>query len=258
MPKKRSKKTFKAKEPKKIAPIKLPIKKILQISMIFVIIPSLYMIIKHSDYFNLAGIKVIDERSTAAALDEELLKQYRGRNIFDIDIDLLAAGIESDYPTIKRAVVSRTLPDTLEIEIMPRAAVALLSSHEYFPVDRTGMVLPPAAKGEGLPVINGLSIWLNPRAGERLESKQLDIAFLLLDALKESAFRSDYTVTTINATNSSNLSFYLKNGIEVKIGRKAFPDRLKMLKATLEKPDLDKGNIRYVDLRFRDVVIGPR
>ena len=96
------------------------------------------------------------------------------------------------------------------------------------------------------------------RARELVENPKIRNAFLLLDALDESSTLSDYTVTAIDVSSYRNLSFYLENGIEVKIGGEDFPNRLKKLKITLANPDLDKENIKYIDLRFKGVVIGPK
>jgi len=213
---------------------------------------------RNSSYFNVSHIKIVDDLGMSAIDRTEMLSLYKGRNIFEIDINSLAARVRNQHPIIKQAVVKRVLPNTLEIEIVPRVPVATIRSRELYAVDRTGMILPLNGKNSDLPVITGLSIWLNPRVGQRLESQRLESAFLLIDALREVSFRSDNEIVSIDASNYRNLSAYLRNGIEIKIGNEDFPGRLKNLKATLENPDLNKDNMRYIDLRFRDVVIGPK
>jgi len=248
----------KKKEAKKYVPIKLPVKKILYFAVVIILILTPYLFLRNSRYFKLADI-IITEKGHASGIEKTgLLALYKGRNIFNIDINSLSSRIESDYPVIERAVVKKALPNMLEVNIIPRVPVARIESHEYFPVDRTGMVLSPEVESKKLPVITGFSIWLNPRAGERLESRQLESAFLLVDALKERPPSSAWSVNSINVTNYRNLSFYLSNGIEVKIGQEDFPGKLRMLEETLRRRGLNKDNIKYIDLRFRDVVIGPK
>ena len=46
--------------------------------------------------------------------------------------------------------------------------------------------------------------------------------------------------------------------MEIKIGNNHFIERLKILDQTLKTLALDTAKIRYIDLRFDDVVIGPR
>jgi cell division protein FtsQ len=245
-------------ESKKTAPLKIPIQKILRYGLVFAAVPSFYVLAKNSTYFDLANVRMVNGHHVSNPAKAEIISLYKGRNIFEIDINAIAGRIKNRHPVIKSAVVRRILPDTLEIYVIPRVPVAIIQGRENFPVDRTGMVLPPLEKPKNIPIITGLSIWLNPRIGEKIETKRLGSAFLLIDALGEVELRSEDRVVSIDASNYRNLSAYLKNGIEVKIGDENFSDRLIGLRSTLENSDLNKENIRYIDLRFRDVVIGPK
>ena len=53
-------------------------------------------------------------------------------------------------------------------------------------------------------------------------------------------------------------AIHSKDGIEIRIGNNHFIERLKILDQTLRTLALDAAKIRYIDLRFDDVVIGPR
>ncbi|MBI1976085.1 MAG: cell division protein FtsQ, partial [Candidatus Omnitrophica bacterium] len=52
--------------------------------------------------------------------------------------------------------------------------------------------------------------------------------------------------------------FYLRSGIQVKMGKEMFPERLRVLSKTLEQLNVPQEQIRYIDLRFDDPVIGPK
>jgi cell division septal protein FtsQ len=244
--------------PRRFAPIKLPIRKILYAAAIILLLAAFFIFLRNSPYFRLNDIKIIDRQNIAALDGARLLNLYKGRNIFDIDIDSIASRIKSEHPIIERALVKRVLPDRLRIDIISRVPFAVIKSHGYFPVDRTGMVLSPEVRRGKLLVITGLSSWFAPRVGERLKGREIENAFLLIDALRGRRFSPGYEAATIDVANHRNLSFYFGNGIEVKIGGENFEERLKMLKKTLSRRDLDKASIKYVDLRFKDVVIGPK
>lgn len=243
---------------------KLLTKKILYTVITFVSIAAIYLFLRNSPYFRLETIGVIDKGRVTALDTDELLRMYKGKNIFGININSLSSRIERNFPVIREAVVKKILPNKLEIDIIPRVPVAIIKSRGSFPIDRAGMVLSPEillpqTRGiRKLPAITGFSIWLSPKVGAKLKNPQLQNAFLLLDSLKESFILSDYAVDTIDVSNYKNISFYLENGIEVKIGNENFLDRLSRLKAVLDNPGLDKENIKYVDLRFKDVIIGPK
>lgn len=235
-------------------------KKALRIALVLAVIAAAGLAIRNSRYFKLESVEVVDVSCAAAGLETDgSLQANMGRNIFDIDIASLASRIETTYPAIKKAVVKRILPNRLEIDIIPRLPVAKIKDRRgYFPVDKTGMVLSPDMKSGRLPVIIGFSMWRRPRAGERLKNEQLKNTFRLIDAINETSVSLYYEVTTIDASSNRNLSLYLGSGIEVKIGGEDFSGRLKKLKEILADPDLDKDNIKYIDLRFKDVVIGPK
>ena len=238
----------------KLTPKRVRIKKILPPVLLLVIILSCFLFFKKSSYFALESVNVVD-RIRATKLDEnELLKIYKGRNIFDIDIAVLSSQVRGEYPVIKNARVKRVLPNRLEIDIVPRVPVAFLKGRPDFPVDRTGMLLSPEMESGELPIVTGVSVWRGLRAGERISDQRLEAAFSLVDALREASVLSDYKVQSIDASNYRNLSFYIENGIEVKIGDEDFAARLRRLKTKLKGLDLDKGSIKYIDLRFEDRV----
>lgn len=79
----------------------------------------------------------------------------------------------------------------------------------------------------------------------------------LLRELKKAKFLKNYGANRIDAGDLENLSFYLASGVEVRIGPENFKDRLETLSRTLKDPRLVMDKIKYIDLRFKDVVIGP-
>lgn len=257
MAKKKNAKKIRMIELKKIRPLLLT-KNFLWAAVILSLILAAFIFLKKSPYFAINNITVVDLARATSLTTGDLLRLYKGRNIFDVDIGSISSRIKGDYPVVKEVAVKRVMPGSLKITVVPRIPVAKVKMREYFPVDKTGMVLSPDMRSERVPVIVGVSSWLRPRVGERLKSLQLTSAFGLIDALKEGSFLSGYEVSVIDVSNYKNPSFYLESGIEVKVGSGNFADKLKKLKTTLANPDLDKDNIKYIDLRFEGVVIGPK
>ena len=249
-------------EPKKITiirpPRKIPVKKALRFLAVVIAILAIYMFFRNSRYFELDTIEISDGGVATGIRTKAFLELYKGRNIFEIDIRSISSRIENDHPVIRRAVVKRVFPNALAIDIVSRVPVCKVRSHKDFPVDRAGVVLEPGREAGDVPVITGLSMWLKPRVGEKIKNRKLENAFLLLDALSENPVPRGYRVTAIDVANHKNLYFYLENGIGVKIGGEKFAERLKMLKTILAKPDLNSDDIKYIDLRFKGVVIGPK
>ena len=217
-----------------------------------------YLFLKNSSYFNISEIRIIGADKVTGVSEREFLSLYKGRNIFDVDINSLSSIIKKEKPFIKNAIVKRVLPDVLEIDLECRIPIALVKAGRTYPIDNTGMVLSYEDVVGDLPVISGFSFWLKPIVGEEIREDRLRKGLLLLKELKESSIFKTYEVREINVKDPRNFSFYLKEGIEVMIGGEDFSERLVKLKKILSNPDLDKKNIKYIDLRFKNAVIGPK
>lgn len=215
-----------------------------------------------SDYFRMRTVETraafLDQRA-AAIINNQMLIAYKGRNIFRIDLKYVAGSIQSSYADIKDVVASIALPDKLVISLKLRRPVALVRSGKFYPIDEEGVVLPGTKWKESfrdLPVIEGVDIRYS---GKRGIPRNLILALSLLKNIKEAKFMNAYGVTSINAQDSKNMSFYMKNGVEVRIGAENFWDRLVMLGRTLRDPRLVMDKIKYIDVRFKgEVAIGPR
>jgi len=245
-------------ETKKIYIQKINYKRLIPALLILLTILTSYGLIKNSSYFSISQIRIVDIDGASGVKVKDLDTLYKGRSIFDVDIKSISSGIRESYPFIKDAVVKKVLPDTIEIDIISRMPVAKIKARVYFPIDNTGMVLSPEINSEDLPLISGLSMWLRPKSGARINDGKLKDALVLLESLNESSPLRAYKVTKIDARNSGNFVFYLENGIEVRIGGKDYTERVKRLVKTLSNTKIDKSNIKYIDVRFKDVVIGPK
>ena len=95
-------------------------------------------------------------RATSLEL-RQLAKLQEGQNIFSIDLDKVTRDLEF-HPWVKRAYVSRQVPDRIVIEIVEHQPVALVHLENLYLVDDEGEVFKRLQVGESidLPVITGL------------------------------------------------------------------------------------------------------
>jgi len=71
-------------------------------------------------------------------------------------------------------------------------------------------------------------------------------------------FSQEHEIHMVDVSDEKNLSLYIEDGIEIKIGGEKFRERLNRFNKTFESGKVDKNRIRYIDLRFGDVIIGPK
>lgn len=217
-----------------------------------------------SDYFRVNSVETRDtglDSSTVAYINNQLLHLYKGKNIFTVDLKAVSGALRARFPDAKEIIVKIALPDKIVVNMKFRRAIALVRSGKIYPVDEEGVVLLNANEAlfKFLPVIEGIEIRPSERMAARGNSyRNLRVTLDLVEEIRRSKFLVAYGVTAINARDIKMLSFTLKNDVKVRIGFENFKPRLEMLKKVLEDPRMAMDRIDYIDVRFKDVVIGPR
>ena len=207
-----------------------------------------------SDYFRVRTVEVKDAIAAGdyrAGISGELLKAYKGKNIFSVEIKRAALILEASYADAKRVSVTRVLPDKLLVRLNFRRPVAVLKNAREYPVDEDGVILSnvDGRKLSGLPVITGVG---------HFASRQIAAAISVLKAVRESKLLTKYGIVSLDARDIKELSFYFASGLEVKIGCENLQPRIRLLENTLRDPRLMADRIRYIDVRFENAVIGPK
>lgn len=218
--------------------------------------------LERSDYFRVRSVEAKGAADISLiSIRSELLKHYKDKNIFKIDVSYIARSLEPKYPDAKDIIVKRVLPDKLFIDLKFRKPAALLGNGQYYPVDREGVILVnmDPLKMRDLPIITGVDIRLAGKAHKKNESKGLQAALELIDEIKKKRFLDRYHVRLFDASDRKSLSFYLGDGgPAVIIGYENFEDRLDVLKDVLMDPRLILDKINYIDIRFKDVAVSTK
>ncbi|MDP2929340.1 MAG: cell division protein FtsQ/DivIB [Candidatus Omnitrophota bacterium] len=218
--------------------------------------------LNRSDYFRLRSV----ESSGAAdksliVVRNEILSNYKDKNIFKIDLKAIARALEPRYPDAKYIIVKRSLPDKLSIILSFRKPVAILSNARNYPVDREGVVLVnmDSSNLDGLYFIKGVDAKYAGRFRKKCESSNLKAALELIDEIKRARFLDRYRVKTLDASDMRSMSFMLgEDGPMVIIGYENLKGRLEALHDTLRDPRLVLDSINYIDVRFKDIAISPK
>lgn len=217
-----------------------------------------------SPYFKIDKVEIVLIGRVPLAGDtvKRLLNIHKGRSIFDVDLKATRDYILSNYPEVRTLVINKVFPNKLVLNIRPRRPVAQVSLPSGFClVDAEGVVLPGARglASDGLPIISGIdSGSILAKVGKKYDYLGFKKGLRLIEVINQMRFSQDHEVHMIDVSDERNLSLYIEGGIEIKIGGEDFKDRLSMLTKTFETGRLDKSQIKYIDLRFGNVIIGPR
>ncbi|MFH1479083.1 MAG: cell division protein FtsQ/DivIB [Candidatus Omnitrophota bacterium] len=189
-------------------------------------------------------------------------KGVLGKNIFFVDIQSLKNKIESLHPEFKDIAIRRLLPNKIIVKAILRKPAAQVRSDRYYLVDREGVFLNDVRNfpDPGLTIITGLIGNFAKKESlnfTQFEKEKLDKALAIINEMSSDNNLSAYKLRHIDVTDPGNISFVLDlSGLEIKIGKSGFNNRLKMLATVLGEIGDDIDEFRYIDLRFEDPIIG--
>ncbi len=180
-----------------------------------------------------------------------------GQNIFRLDLDQVRSRLEG-HVHIRRAVVSRRLPATVEIVVFEREPFAYVRGEQLFVVDEEGVVLdgPLSQAGdEHLPVILNLAP-AAPHGGlRRVEAPAFGEIVQCLRCFYGSGMSSCLQVTQVVADPLNGVTLDLKSGNRIVFGQGEYEKKLKRLQLILDDLNRKRLNGASVDLRFNDVIV---
>lgn len=220
-----------------------------------------HQLLYKSDYFIIKENR-IDWLNEPLAREpyREFLKTGVGQNIFEFNISSASKEMLNSHPELKDMWIVRDFPNRLTIKVKPRVPIAQVGETSFFLTDEEGVVLTEVRDSimEGLPIVAGVGWRLFRKVGQKEDSLRMKKALTLLKVINESDFINDHILTKIDVSDYRNISFIIEDGIEIKIGHSNFKERLNTLDNTLASMAMEKDEIRYIDLRFDDVVLGTK
>ncbi|MEA3489127.1 MAG: cell division protein FtsQ/DivIB [Candidatus Omnitrophota bacterium] len=240
-----------------------PVKQVIVLLVCAVIIAGAvygvrYFFLK-SDFFTIKEIAVNRAHNYPFQAGEKRLKNlYLGRNMFSVDLRQVQTLIINEFPQLSKVEVRRKFPNRLEIDIIGRSPVAVIDSAGGIIIDREGVVLNIGMEQRGLIKIKGISFFLSrPSRGEKMRNQTIDEVLVLLEGLRRKMGKYKEDIEYIDVSSRDNIVIGIR-GVSVKIGSGDFSRKIDKLREIVGDPDIDMGDIKYIDLRFEDAVISPK
>jgi cell division septal protein FtsQ len=214
-----------------------------------------------SPTFRLSEVKILNIGTLTQEQAFRFCELEPGENLIRLDLVNVQEVIKRKHPEFKEVRVRRVLPNRLEILLKRRTPAAQAFFSRYVQIDKDLVILPGSSPVpfknlmifEGCPLPRGGLV-----VGAVLQDEATRKAMKLAEVIRRSNLLKDHILSKIDIADPKNFSFFVDEDIEVKIGNSHFIERLKILGQTLRTMNLDASKIRYIDLRFDDVVIGPR
>lgn len=240
-------------------PVKLLFGLLTLILVLFFSVSYLASALKKSGFFNIKALIIRESEARNFTVDLSYLK---GRNILTLDLQKEEQFISQIYPGYRKIRLVRVLPDRLFADFLRRRPVAYVKLYRYFCVDEDGVLLEPVEESD-LPVIYGLETKIfGPKQGEKYNTRGLIVAINIIKTIKSNKVFRDLQVKKINVADPTNASFLISvpnlafsGNLEIKIGQEHINDKINILGSLLVQTKNDWGNIKYIDLRFKQPVI---
>lgn len=192
-------------------------------------------------------------------LEQRILSRLRGQNIFMVDLNRLHREIRSMFPQIYDLSVERRFPDGIHINARRRDPFAqVLINQNYFTVDDEGVVIfidhKPFAK---YPLI--INTHLEKRRvvlGTKLATEEIKTAVTVIKAFFSNNLLSKYPISNVDVDNLSKVSFKIGPLLEIILDKEDVAVKLELLVSLISQKKLDFREIKYIDLRFKEPVVG--
>lgn len=189
------------------------------------------------------------------------LSVMQGRSIFDVDLDKEERRLMLKYPEISELRVERKFPDQIHLVAKKRAQLAQLSFRRSFLVlDDEGVVL---AKNERLdkelPSIDGFKIPRGPiELGSRIRHARLKTALEIISSFNDNTALSSYRINNLDVDQQSKIMLYLDRDVKAILDDQRVERKINVLGFVLTQGNLDLNQVNYIDLRFKDPIIGKK
>jgi len=185
-----------------------------------------------------------------------------GANIWEIDLQTLAATLKRQEPWLKAVRVVRVLPSTLRVDIIERSAAGQVQLDQWYPVDAEGFILPQGSRKpqESISRLIGTESPQAPlRVGRVNTGSSLQLALRVLASLKRSPVLDARRVGVVDVSDPNQISFIIGEDTEIRCGSEAeLNEQMDRLKTALEQISKQQIEVRYIDVRFQEPVVSPR
>lgn len=214
--------------------------------------------VKTSEYFT---VKEIWYESSLKFMETNEIKGLKGKNIFDVDLSRAERQLQARYPQFAQLRILRRFPNQVLVvarERMPFARIQ--SAGKTATVDEKGVILSVnGGSDDNLPLVVGASLAQNHLAsGTQIPNQEVKLALSIVKYFRMERGLVSYRISKIDVGNLSQVSFYVLDGLKIIVDQERLLHQLRMLSLVLSQAKIDAQNVKYIDLRFKEPILGKK
>jgi len=219
---------------------------------------GLIYLFRNTEYFRIQSV-IIDP--SLQFINKRDLRNLISKNIFEIDLKGVQRRLSYKYPQASELKVMKHFPNQIAIVAKQRHPFAQIQNKEQIAtLDEEGIILSVGKQADkNLPLIVGI------RADNRrlvrglpFSGTDIQIALKIANFFQANKSLSPYEIDTINVENLSKIYFTLSNDLQIILDRSNIAQRIRVLGVVLSQGKLDMKHVKYVDLRFKEPIIGKK
>lgn len=213
---------------------------------------------RHADFFKIQSV-VID--SSLQFINKRDLRRLMGKNIFTVDLKTTQRRLRKKYPEASKLKIVKRFPNQISISAKQRLPFAQIQiQSRTVTLDEEGIMLFLDEKRDNkLPLIAGVNTG-NSKLIRGLPLKGLHIwlALKIIKLFETNESLSSYLIEEINMKNLSKIYLTLSNNLQIIIDRDRIARKIRVLGIVLSQGQLSLKDVKYVDLRFKEPIIGKK
>ena len=210
-----------------------------------------------SKYFT---IKTVEIDRTLGFLDKRDFASLNGKSILSVDVVRFQRSLTGKYPQMAQVSMTKKFPNKILVLARKRAPFAqVYIQNNTFLIDDQGVVLFGAPeKGEEFPLISGISSRRRITTGSVLGGENTLLALNIIREFQSNHSFSPYVVTKIDVDDLQEIAFRLSNGLKIIVDKTDIGRKMDTLALVLSRNRLNTEQVKYIDLRFKDPILGTK
>lgn len=224
----------------------------------------LFLFDQTARYFNESStfaVKTIVIDPALQFIQRRDLVRLQGRNIFQVDLQDIEQSLLIKYPQISELRVEKRYPDQIHLVAKKRKSLAQFEHNNKFLVlDDEGVILAESdTKDNNLPSIGAAALKINTvNPGARIENPEVMTGLKIIKSFNENATLASYKIMDMEVDQLSSIFLHLDKDIKAIIDDQKINYKLKVLGIVLTQGNLNLKEVKYIDLRFKEPIIGKK
>ncbi len=187
------------------------------------------------------------------------LDPFEGKNIFTLDLKKVEARLERKYPQASQLRVLRKFPNRLVIvakKRMPYIQVKIKDA--YYILDDKAVVLAiDKSVHKNLPLVEHTALAkAQADLGGIIRGRDIRVGIRMQRSFQNYLDNSNLTIRSMDLKDLSKINVILSNDLRIIMDGEKVDAKMQILSLVLTQKDLDFKDVKYIDLRFKEPILG--